>query len=126
MSPLPIAQAAFHALIHGLQTGQWHPFCDRLSDQVTIWFPQEPFAGINHGKERAIALLQSIQWDLETAIAIDHITCNGTTVMLELRLDHPGATLPGFERAAISFEIQDDKVAAIVPYLLLDHPAKRE
>jgi hypothetical protein len=126
MFPITIAQSPLEALIHGLQTGQWQGFLEWLTEDVTIWFPNPPFQGINHGKERAIALLQSVEWETQTAIAIEHVTCNGTTVMLELRLSQPDSPLSGFERAAISFEMKGNKVAAIVPYLLLTHPAKRE
>jgi hypothetical protein len=125
MPPLTtIAQSTLTALIHGLQTGQWQSFLEHLTDDVTIWFPREPFQGLNQGKDRAIALLQSVRWDREVAIAVEHITCNGTSVMLELRLTRPGGSSSGFERAAISFEVIGEKVAAIVPYLLLVHPAQ--
>lgn len=119
-----IAQSALQALLYGLQTNQWQPLRDHLAEDVTIWFPREPFLGLNSGKEQTIALLQSIAWDRTTAIAVEQVTCNGTTVMLELRLDRLAGSSPGLERAAISFEIQGEHVSAICPYLLLVHPTQ--
>jgi hypothetical protein len=124
VSPIPIAQSALEALLQGLQTRQWQALRDRLTKDVTLWFPKEPFQGVNHGQEQTIDLLQSIDWDPEAQITIERVTCNGTTVMLELHLDRPGGNLPGFERAAISFEIRNGQVAALQPYLLFFHPAQ--
>lgn len=123
-SPMTIAQSAWQALLHGLQTKQWQPLRDHLTDEVTIWFPREPFLGLNRGKEQTIALLQSIPWEREMTIALEQITCNGTTVMLELRCGRPGGTLPGFERAAIALQVSGDKICALQPYLLLVHPTQ--
>lgn len=122
-TPFTVAQSALEALLQGLQTGQWYSFRDRLTEDVTLWFPKEPFPGVNQGKEQTIAVLQSLPWNPAVAITVEHVTCNGTTVMLELRLNRPGGNLPGFERAAIAFEIRGEQVSAIQPYLLLCHPA---
>ncbi len=123
-NPISVAQSALEALIQGLETGQWQAFRDCLTEDVTIWFPQEPFQGLNQGKDQTISLLQSIPWHPDTTIAVEQVTCNGTTVMLELRLDRPEGNSLGFERAAISFQIRGNHISAIQPYLLLFHPAK--
>ncbi len=118
-----VAQSALEELMRGLQTGQWQALRDRLTADVTIWFPKEPFQGLNRGQDQTIALLQSIPWPPNRTIAVERITCNGTSVMLELRVVYPQGTSPGRERAAIAFQIQGHQVSAIQPYLLLFHPA---
>lgn len=123
-NPISAAQSALEALIHGLRTGQWQAFRDRLTEEVTIWFPKAPLQGLNRGQDQTIALLQSIPWDAATAITVEQVTCNGTTVMLELRLDRPPGKLLGFERAAIAFQLKGNKISEIQPYLLLFHPAQ--
>ncbi len=123
-NPIPAARSALDDLIHGLRTGQWQAFRDRLTEDVTIWFPREPFQGLNQGKDQTIALLQSIPWNPETGIAVEQVTCNGTTVMVELRLDRPAGNSPGFERAAIALQVRGEKISAIQPYLLFFHPAQ--
>ncbi len=122
--PIPVAQSALEALIQGLQTGQWQAFCDRLTEDVTFWFPQEPCQGWSQGQEQTISLLQSIPWNPETVIASEQVTCNGTTVVVELRLDRPAGNAPGFERAAISLQVRGEKISVIQPYLLFFHPAQ--
>lgn len=122
--PIIVAQAALDDLMQGLQTGQWQALRDRLTEEVTLWFPKQPFQGLNRGQDQTIALLQSIPWNSETTIAVEQITCNGTTVMFELRLDRPGGSQPGLERAAIAFQIQGEQVSVMQSYLLFFHPAQ--
>lgn len=123
-TPQTIAQATLNDLLQGLQTGQWQAFRDRLTEDVTLWFPQEPFQGVNRGQEQVIALLHSIPWNSDTAITVERVTCNGTTVMVELGLDRPEGMATGFERAAIALQVRGEKISAIQPYLLLFHPAQ--
>lgn len=120
-TPLDIAQPAFQDLIHGLATGQWQAFLDRLTDDFVFWFPAAPFQGENIGKPRAAEFFHYISQEFNRSLIItpEQITYSDSTVVFDLRTENPTANPPVTGRAAISFDIRDDRICALRQYLLL-------
>ncbi|MEM1279929.1 MAG: nuclear transport factor 2 family protein [Cyanobacteria bacterium P01_H01_bin.152] len=116
---LQVAQAAFQNYAAGLETGEWHPFLNRLSDDFTFWFPAGPFKGINHGKDKVAAFLAAVPQVFPGGLKLTvlQMTSNETTVVFEVR----SAGMMGGEtyenQAAIAFEVHDGKITSYREYL---------
>ncbi len=118
-TPLSIAQTAFADFAAGLAGGDWQPFLDRLSDDVTFWFPAGPFKGHNQGKAKLATFLAAVPKVFPGGLAVEvvQITHNATTVVFEVRSTGMMGREPYENQAAISFDIRDNQICAYREYL---------
>ncbi|RZM82245.1 nuclear transport factor 2 family protein [Leptolyngbya iicbica] len=116
---LNIAQAAFADFAAGLANGDWQPFLDRLSNDVTFWFPAGPFKGHNQGKEKIAAFLAMVPQVFPGGLTLEvvQITSNATTVVFEVRSTGRMGSEPYENQAAIAFDLRDGQICAYREYL---------
>ena len=116
---LEIAQAAFVDFTDGLADGDWQPFLDHLSDDVTFWFPAGPFKGHNQGKDRLADFLAMVPTVFPGGLTLEvvQITHNDTTVMFEVRSMGRMGGEPYENQAAIAFDIRGRQICAYREYL---------
>jgi ketosteroid isomerase-like protein len=116
---LAIAQAAFVDFAAGLARGDWQPFLDRLSNDVTFWFPAGPFKGHNYGKEKLAAFLAMVSKVFPGGLTLEvvQITSSETTVVFEVRSTGMMGSQPYENQAAIAFDIRDGQICAYREYL---------
>ncbi|BAZ53683.1 hypothetical protein NIES4103_63660 [Nostoc sp. NIES-4103] len=118
---IKIAQQAFDHLAKGWATGDFQPYIDMLSDDVTFSLPvgkqrNQPFA--YEGKQQIIARLRA--WteagDRLTLSSPDRITSNNTTVTFEFESQGMinNQTFKG--RNAISFDVKGCQISAVREY----------
>jgi ketosteroid isomerase-like protein len=116
---LAIAQAAFQDFSQGLASGDWSQFLEHLSEDFTFWFPAGPFRGLNTGKDRAQEFLTMVSklFPEGLSLTVERVLSQENTVLFEVHsqgkmLDHSYEN-----QAAISFDIQGDKVCGYREYL---------
>lgn len=116
---IDVAQRAFQDFTHGLATGEWDSFLDRLTDDFTFWFPIGPFHGLNVGKERARDFFEYVNqvFDGLEIESIERVTSNDTTVVFEFRDQGKLRGEPYKNRIAVSFDIRGDKICGYREYL---------
>lgn len=116
---IQVAEEAFQAFAHGLATGDWPSFLDKLSDDFSFWFPAGPFKGWNHGKEKAqdFFALVTVMFPEGLALTVQQVLSNNTTVIFEVRSQGTLKGQPYENQAAIAFEIKGNQVCAYREYL---------
>jgi ketosteroid isomerase-like protein len=116
---MEIAQASFADFATGLARGDWQPFLDRLSNDVTFWFPAGPFKGHNQGKEKLAAFLAAVPKVFPGGLTVEvvQITSSETTVVFEVRSTGMMGSQPYENQAAIAFDIRDGQICAYREYL---------
>jgi ketosteroid isomerase-like protein len=116
---LKIAQDAFQDFAHGLASGDWTLFLERLSEDFTFWFPAGPYKGLNLGKDRAREFFASVSkvFPEGLSLSVERVLSNETTVIFEVRSEGLMLGHPYQNQAAISFDIKGDKICAYREYL---------
>ena len=116
---LKVAQAAFEEFSQGLSSGNWDAFLERLSEDFTFWFPAGPFKGRNVGKARARAFFGSVSkvFPEGLSLTVERMMGDGNTVLFEVRSYGLMFGHPYENQAAISFDIQGEKVCDYREYL---------
>ncbi len=114
-----IAQAAFQDFSQGLTSGEWSPFLARLTEDFTFWFPAGPFKGQNTGKDRAQDFLTMVSklFPEGLSLTVERVMSQGNTVLFEVRSQGLMLDQPYENQAAISFDIQGEKVCGYREYL---------
>lgn len=118
---LEVGKKAFTTLQHFTTTGEWQPFLNFVTEDVSMVFPlPEPLGGTKFGKAELEKLLRTLSKDLN--LRVKHTTktpmINTTSFAIEFMAK---GTLGEevLERFIILvFEIQGDKVFAIREYAL--------
>ncbi|MGC1306457.1 MAG: nuclear transport factor 2 family protein [Phormidesmis sp.] len=116
---MKIAEAAFKDFSQGLASGEWSPFLDRLSEDLTFWFPAGPFKGLNTGKARAkefFAMVSKV-FPQGLSLTVERVMSQGNTVLFEVRSQGSMLGHPYENQAAISFDIKGEKVCGYREYL---------
>lgn len=116
---MKVAHAAFEEFSQGLSSGNWDAFLERLSEDFTFWFPAGPFKGKNAGKERARAFFDSVSnvFPEGLSLTIERVMSDENTVLFEVRSHGLMFGSPYENQAAISFDIQGEKVCGYREYL---------
>ncbi|RCJ27255.1 hypothetical protein A6770_25950 [Nostoc minutum NIES-26] len=115
------AQQAFDYLARGWATGNFQPYIDMLSDDVSFWLPvgtQRDQSFSYEGKEQIIARLRTRQAAGDRLIfsPADRITSNDTTITFEFESQGTIRNQPFRGRNAISFDVKNDKISSIREY----------
>ncbi|MFN6569346.1 nuclear transport factor 2 family protein [Dendronalium sp. ChiSLP03b] len=115
------AQQAFDYLARGWATGNFQPYIDMLSDDVSFWLPvgtQRDQSFSSEGKEQIIARLRARQAAGDRLIFSppDRITSNDTTITFEFESQGTIRNQPFRGRNAISFDVKNDKISSIREY----------
>ncbi|MCS5735083.1 nuclear transport factor 2 family protein [Herbiconiux daphne] len=118
-----IADAAYAALIHGLNTGQWDPFLYFLAEEVDVVWPTPPMAGHFEGREGSATLKEIVSHlGRPETYRLDHFTpiariVSGDDVIYE---DISVGTVQGGStyttRGSVRLSIRDGKIAAFHEY----------
>lgn len=124
---MEVAQTAFQDFSQGLASGEWSPFLAHLTEDFTFWFPAGPFKGQNTGKDRArdFFMMVSKIFPEGLSLTVERVMSEGNTVLFEVRSrsvsigESQGTMLghPYENQAAISFDIQGEKVCGYREYL---------
>lgn len=116
---MAIAQTAFQDFSQGLASGEWSPFLARLTEDFTFWFPAGPFKGQNTGKDRArdFFMMVSKIFPEGLSLTVERVMSQGNTVLFEVRSQGTMLGHPYENQAAISFDIQGEKVCGYREYL---------
>ncbi|MEX1312126.1 MAG: nuclear transport factor 2 family protein [Candidatus Sulfomarinibacteraceae bacterium] len=124
-----VAEEAFADLEHGLATGEWQPFLDRLSDDFTFHFPMGRYQGLHRGKDKAAEFFAYVSQAYADGLFIDEVlgvTAEGTRVVFEFA-DHGllfGKPYAG--RIAISLDVRGEKICGYREYFGLVGPPPGE
>ncbi len=116
---LKVGKQGFEKLMHGLQTNDWNPLLDMLSDDFTFWFPSGQYQGLNTGKERAKQFFEYVNEVFDSSItltSLERITSSETTVVFEFRDEGRLRGQPYKNRIAVSFDISGDKICGYREY----------
>jgi uncharacterized protein (DUF1330 family)/ketosteroid isomerase-like protein len=124
-----VAEEAFEDLRHGLATGQWQPWLDRLSDDFTFHFPMGRYQGVNEGKGKAAEFFAFVSQAYADGLFVDEITgvtAEGTRVVFEFA-DH-GLLFgkPYTNKVAISLDVCGDEICGYREYFGLVGPPPSE
>ena len=117
-----VARAAFADFAHGLATGEWDNWLDRLADDVVVYFPQGRFAGRNEGRQRAAEFFRYVRTVYPEGLfaTLDGVTTNETTAVFEFR-DEGLMRLPSGDRdyrnrVAVALDVRGDEIAGYREY----------
>lgn len=115
---LKVAHQAFANFKHGLETGEWNPFLDMLSEDFSFWFPMGEYHGLNLGKQRAKDFFSYVSevFHPGLTLTLDRVTSNETTVVFEFRDEGMMRKEPYKNRIAVSFDVRGDKITAYREY----------
>ena len=117
-----VARAAFADFTHGLATGEWNAWLDRLSDDVVVHFPQGEYAGRNEGKARAAEFFRYVRTVYPEGLfaTLDGVTSNETTAVFEFRDEGLMRLPPGDRdyknRVAVALDVRGDRVTGYREY----------
>ena len=116
---IDVAQAAFQDFSHGLATGDWSKFLACLSDDFTFWFPAGPFKGLNSGKDKAEAFFSMVSkvFPEGLTLTLERTFSSDNTVLFEVRSKGLMMGHPYENQAAISFDVEGDKICGYREYL---------
>ncbi|MGK7941779.1 MAG: nuclear transport factor 2 family protein [Crocosphaera sp.] len=115
---LEVGKKAFKKFTHGLETREWEPFLEMLSDDFYFWFPVGEFHGLNVGKERAKEFFDYVAnaYTEGLKVTLDSITSNEKTVVFEFRDEGLMWGHPYKNRVAVAFDVSGDKICAYREY----------
>lgn len=119
-STLAVAQQGFERFQEGLATGQWEPFLEMVTEDCTFYFPAGSYKGLHQGK---IQLAKFLNYATESvfkkglSLTLNRITSNETTVIFEVYSEGEMWGKPYQNQAAISFDIQGDRICSYREYL---------
>ena len=114
------AQKAFKHFSHGLETGEWQPYLDMLTDDFTLWFPLGKFRGKNVGKDSASAFFKYLSEELEVAVTISsiiNVCSNENTVVFEFVDEGTSLGKPYQNRMTASLDVRGDKICGHREYV---------
>lgn len=116
--PSTVAQTAFQYFTHGLETGDWQPFLEMLSDDFWFWFPVGPYHGLNIGKKRAMEFFEYVAQTFPEGlvVSLDRMTSSETTVVFEFCDQGTLRGEPYKNRVAVSFDVRADKICGYREY----------
>lgn len=116
---LNVAKVAFQDFSYGLATGDWSKFLACLSDDFTFWFPAGPFKGLNSGKDKAEAFFSMVSkvFPEGLTLILERTFSSDNTVLFEVRSKGLMLGHPYENQAAISFDVEGDKICGYREYL---------
>jgi ketosteroid isomerase-like protein len=116
---LEVAQRGFVHFKQGLETGQWEPFLEMITDDFTFWFPLGTYAGSHMGREKAREFFQFVSqaYSQGLSLTLTGITSNHSTVVFEIRDEGILWGQPYKNRVAVSFDVRGNKICAYREYL---------
>ena len=120
MSNIAIAQAAFERFSQGLASGEWDDFLEMLTEDFSFSFPVPPFQGNNVGKDKAEQFFNYVSQQVFTtglSLTVERITSNDNTVVFEVKSQGLMFGKPYNNQAAISFDVQGDRICGYREYL---------
>ncbi len=124
-TPREVAEAAFADLRHGLASGEWQPFLDRLSDDFTFHFPLGRYQGLNRGKEKAEEFFQFVSQAYPDGLDVYEVvgvTAEDTRVVFEFRDRGELRGAPYENLVAISLDVCGDTICGYREYFGLVGP----
>lgn len=109
---IAVAQKAFKYFTNGLETGEWEPFLEMLTDDFSFWFPVSKFHGLNQGKERAREFFKYVAeaYSEGLTVTLDRVMSNENTVVFEFRDQGIMWGNAYKNRVAVSFDVRGDKI----------------
>ncbi len=120
-----VAEEAFADLGHGLASGEWAPFLDRLSDDFSFHFPLGRYQGLNHGKERAAEFFHFVSQAYPEGLEIFEVvavTADGNRVVFEFRDRGLLRGEPYENLVAISLDVCGEQICGYREYFGLIGP----
>lgn len=116
---LAVAETAFQHFAQGLQTGDWQPFLQGLTDDFRFYFPAGPFQGENVGKDRATAFFSQVSQIFPGGLTVEilQVTTGENTVVFEVRSHGTLQGHPYENQAAISLEVRGSQICGYREYL---------
>ncbi len=127
--PKQVAEEAFEDFRHGLASGEWQPFLDRLSDDFTFHFPTGRYQGMNHGKERAAEFFAFVSQAFQGGLTIEEVervTAEENRVVFEFRDHGELRGQPYHNLVAISLDICGEEICGYREYFGLVGPPPAE
>jgi ketosteroid isomerase-like protein len=116
---LAVGMKGYEHFIKGVQTGEWQPFFEMLTDDFTIYFPQGKFQGEQKGKEKAMEFFRYVSDTFKGGFKVTevlHVTASETTIIFELRDEAILRGNPYKNRVALSWDVRGEKLAAYREY----------
>lgn len=117
-----VARAAFEDFAHGLATGEWDAWLDRLAEDVVVYFPQGRYAGRNEGRARAAEFFRYVRTVYPEGLfaALDGVTASETTAVFEFRdegrMHLPDGARDYKNRVAVALDVRGDEVTGYREY----------
>ncbi len=114
-SALQVAQAAFEAFKHGVETGDGQPFADLMHENVVFrtTVPQEAWRGEQHGRSRVGEMIPFEYNELKLRATITQTgvpAAAGNTFAFEFRVQGTVNGAPYANWNAMFFEVEGDKI----------------
>jgi ketosteroid isomerase-like protein/uncharacterized protein (DUF1330 family) len=128
-TPKAVAEEAFVDFRGGLETGEWGPFLDRLTDDFTFHFPLGKYQGLNEGKDTAAEFFAFVSSVYPDGLFIDEVlgvTAEGTRVIFEFRDHGMMFGKPYNNQVAISLDVCGEKICGYREYFGLVGPPPAE
>lgn len=116
---MDVGMKGYEHFLKGINTGEWQPFFEMMTDDFTVFFPRGEFQGETKGKEKAMKFFKFVSGTFDKSfkvVEVLRITANETTIIFELRDEAVLRGNPYKNRVALSWDIRDDKIAAYREY----------
>lgn len=120
-STLSIAQQAFASFTQGWATGDFQTFLDRLTDELTFWYPYGKYRGKFSGEEGKAQMIAKCRDHCAAGDRLafsppHHITSSETTVVFEFECEGVIESEPYSGRIAIALEVSGNKISGFREY----------
>ncbi len=128
-TPKEVAEAAFEDFRHGLATGEWQPWLDRLSDDFTFRFPFGRWQGTHRGKDTAaefFAFVRKVYPQGLFVTEIERVTAEDDRVVFEFHDEGMMRGAPYANFVTISLDVCGEKICAYREYFGIVGPAPEE
>jgi uncharacterized protein (DUF1330 family) len=125
-APKAVAEEAFSDFRRGLETGEWGPFLERLSEDFTFRFPVGTFQGEHEGKEKAEAFFRYVSEAFPEGLEItelERVTAEENRVVFEFSDEGLLRGEPYRNLVAISLDVCGELLCGYREYFGLVGPA---
>lgn len=113
-----IAEEAFEDFEHGLATGEWVDFLDRLSDDVAWSFPAAPFRGEHKGKASIAKLFAHVAklFPGGLEVEVERVTAEDGRVVFEFKDSGKKDGKPYANRIALALDVCGEQICGYREY----------